>query len=58
MTDSTVENKSQHFWGEAETNAMLDILREMDIMIFWKIRKYKHWNGSINTLIKILSYLE
>ncbi len=34
MTDSTVKKKSQHFWGEAETNAMLNILREMDIMKF------------------------
>ncbi len=31
MTDSTIKNKSQHFWGEAETNAMLDIEKEIDI---------------------------
>ncbi len=33
-TDSAIKKKSQHFWGEAETNAMLDILREIDIMKF------------------------
>ncbi len=34
MTDSTAQKKSQQFWGEAETNAMLGFLREIDIMKF------------------------
>ncbi len=34
MTDSTFKMKSQHFWGEAEINAMLAILREMDTIKF------------------------
>ncbi len=41
MTDSTIKKKSQYFWGEDGTNAMLDILREMDINEFlenWKIK--------------------
>ncbi len=36
MTDRTTKKKSQHFWIKAETNAMLDILREMDITEFWE----------------------
>ncbi len=48
MTDRTVKKKSQHFWGEAETNTMLDILREIDIMKFvenekTKTQKVKQW---------------
>ncbi len=41
MTDSTVKKKFQHFWRVAETNAMLDILREMDIMKFLENQKIK-----------------
>ncbi len=35
MTDSTIKKKSQHFRGEAETVAMLDILREIDTIKFF-----------------------
>ncbi len=34
MTDSTVKKKLRQSWSVAETDAMLDILREMDTMKF------------------------
>ncbi len=45
MTDSTVKMKYQHFWGEAEINAMLGILREIDTIKFFGKLENKNSKG-------------
>ncbi len=53
MTDSTVQKKSQLFWGEAETDAKLDILREMDHEVFGKLEN-KYSKGNAKQHVQLL----